>query len=145
LPQKVMIYTDGGCRPNPGPGGWAALIMYGDHSKELAGGAAQTTNNQMEITAAIEALESLQRPCEVVMYTDSQYLKNGITSWMANWKKNGWKTASKKPVKNRELWIRLEEATQRHHITWQWVKAHADNAYNERVDQLATAAREPFE
>jgi ribonuclease HI len=142
LSDKVVIYTDGGCKPNPGPGGWAALLMYNGHQKELSGGDRKTTNNQMELTAAIEALESLTRPCDVELYTDSQYLKNGITSWMKTWKKNGWKTASKKPVKNRDLWVRLDEATQRHTITWRWVKGHADNEYNERVDQLATAARE---
>lgn len=139
---KVVIYTDGGCKPNPGPGGWGALLMYKQHTRELSGGDRQTTNNQMELTAAIEALEALKEPCEVELYTDSQYLKNGITSWMINWKRNGWKTASKKPVKNRDLWVRLDEATTRHNVTWKWVKGHADNEYNERVDQLATAARE---
>jgi ribonuclease HI len=140
--KKVVIYTDGGCKPNPGPGGWAALLIYEEASKELSGGDHKTTNNQMELTAAIEALEALQEPCAVVLYTDSQYLKNGITSWMANWKRNGWKTASKKPVKNRDLWVRLDEAASRHGVTWKWVKGHADNEYNERVDQLATAARQ---
>jgi len=140
--KKVVIYTDGGCKPNPGPGGWAALLMSDANSKELSGGDRKTTNNQMELTAAIEALEALKEPCEVELYTDSQYLKNGITSWMANWKRNGWKTASKKPVKNRDLWVRLDEATTRHKITWKWVKGHSDNEHNERVDQLATAARE---
>jgi ribonuclease HI len=140
--KQVVIYTDGGCKPNPGPGGWAALLMYDGTQKELSGGDRKTTNNQMELTAAIEALEALKEPCNVELYTDSQYLKNGITSWMANWKRNGWKTASKKPVKNRDLWVRLDEATTRHKIAWKWVKGHADNEYNERVDQLATAARE---
>jgi ribonuclease HI len=139
---KVVIYTDGGCKPNPGPGGWGALLMYGDHAKELSGAERKTTNNQMELTAAIEALEALKEPCEVELYTDSQYLKNGITSWMANWKRNGWKTANKKPVKNRDLWVRLDEANAMHQVTWKWVKGHSDNEYNERVDQLATTARE---
>ncbi|MEO0564446.1 MAG: ribonuclease HI [Chloroflexota bacterium] len=142
MPDKVIIYTDGGCKPNPGPGGWAALLMYGTHRKELSGGDRKTTNNKMELTAAIEALEALKTASDVELYTDSQYVKNGITSWMANWKRNGWKTASKKPVKNRDLWVRLDDATQRHNIEWKWVKGHSNNEHNERVDQLATQARE---
>lgn len=139
---KVIIYTDGGCKPNPGPGGWAALLIYGDVKKELSGGHPDTTNNQMELTAAIEALEALKQPCEVELYTDSTYLKNGITAWIPTWKHNGWKTSNKQPVKNQDLWQRLDTASQRHRITWRWVKGHAQNAHNERVDQLATAARE---
>ena len=140
---QVIIYTDGGAKPNPdGPGGWAALLISGDHRKELSGGEASTTNNRMELTAAIMALESLKQPCKVELHTDSQYVKNGITDWMRNWIRNGWKTASKKPVKNQDLWQRLDEATQRHDITWKWVRGHAGYEYNERVDQLATAARE---
>lgn len=141
----VTIYTDGGCKPNPGPGGWAALVIYGSVEKELSGGARQTTNNQMELTAAIEALEALTRPCEVTLYTDSEYLKKGITNWMKAWKRNGWQTASKNPVKNQDLWQRLDAATQRHKITWKWVKGHANNPHNERVDALATQAREALE
>ncbi len=140
---QVTIYTDGGAKPNPnGPGGWAALLIYGDHQKELSGGESSTTNNRMELIAAISALEALKEPCAVTLYTDSQYLQNGITTWLHNWVKNGWRTAAKKPVKNQELWHRLNTATQRHDINWQWVRGHAGNEHNERVDQLATAARE---
>lgn len=139
---KVTIYTDGGCQPNPGAGGWAALLLYGEHTRELSGGLSQTTNNQMELTAAINALETLKAPCDVTLYTDSEYLKKGITEWMHNWKRNNWKTADKKPVKNQDLWQRLDTAIQRHTITWKWVKGHAGHEFNERVDQLATAARE---
>jgi ribonuclease HI len=140
---QVIIYTDGGAKPNPnGPGGWAALLIFGDTTKELSGGERSTTNNRMELTAAIMALEALRQPCAVTMHTDSQYVKNGITDWMRNWIKNGWRTADKKPVKNQELWERLHLATQRHDIDWKWVRGHAGHEYNERVDQLATAARE---
>lgn len=139
----VTIYTDGGCQPNPGVGGWAALLMTdGGQTRELSGGASQTTNNQMELTAAISALEALTEPCNVTLYTDSEYLQKGVTSWMAGWKRNGWKTASRQPVKNQDLWVRLDSALQRHKITWKWVKGHAGHEFNERVDQLATAARE---
>jgi ribonuclease HI len=141
---RVIIYTDGGAKPNPGPGGWAALLRTGKHEKTLSGGAEQTTNNQMELTAAIAALEALKQPCDVTLYTDSEYLKNGITRWLYGWVKNGWKTASRQPVKNQELWQRLHEAAQLHNITWKWTKAHAGNVHNERVDQLATAARQQF-
>jgi ribonuclease HI len=141
---KIVIYTDGGCQPNPGAGGWAALLIYGEQQKELMGGAPNTTNNQMELTAAIMALETLTRPCEVELYTDSEYLKNGITSWITNWKRKGWKNSSGEPVKNRDLWERLDSATQRHRIRWMWVKGHANNIYNERVDQLATQARQKY-
>lgn len=139
----VTIYTDGGAKPNPGgPGGWAALLISGRHRKELSGGEASTTNNRMELTAAIEALEALNQPSSVELHTDSQYVKNGITEWLPNWSRNGWKTASKKPVKNQDLWQRLDAATKRHDITWTWVQGHAGHEHNERVDQLATAARE---
>ena len=140
---QVTIYTDGGAKPNPGgPGGWAVLLKFGDHTKELSGGEPSTTNNRMELMAAIMALEALKEPCQVTMFTDSQYLKNGITQWMNNWKRNGWRTADKKPVKNQELWERLDDARQRHTITWKWLRGHAGHEHNERVDQLATAARE---
>jgi len=144
---KITIYTDGGCQPNPGAGGWAALLMSPDgHTSELSGGMRQTTNNQMELTAAISALEALNVASDVTLYTDSEYLKNGITKWMKGWKSNGWMTKGSdygkpSPVKNKELWERLDSAIQRHKITWKWVKAHAGHEHNERVDQLATAAR----
>ncbi len=138
----VTIYTDGGSKPNPGPGGWGALLIYDAVSKELSGGDPDTTNNQMELTAAIEALAALTKPCRVDLYTDSVYLKKGITQWMLTWQKNGWLTSKKQPVKNQALWRRLYDLTQAHEITWHWVKAHAGHDYNERVDQLATAARE---
>lgn len=137
----VTIYTDGGCQPNPGPGGWAALLIFGDVERELCGGAPDTTNNQMELTAAIEALSSLTKPCVVTLYTDSAYLKNGIEKWIETWKTNGWKTSDKQPVKNRELWQRLDELRNVHDVRWRWVKGHAGHAHNERVDKLATAAR----
>ncbi len=140
----VTIYTDGGSKPNPGPGGWAALLIFGDTQKELSGGEKRTTNNQMELTAAIEALTSLDEPHEVILYTDSEYLQKGITQWMKNWKKNGWMTASRKPVKNQELWQRLDAALQRHSVKWKWVKGHAGHEYNERVDKMATLARKRY-
>jgi ribonuclease HI len=140
---QVEIYTDGGAKPNPdGPGGWGVLLKFGDHTKELSGGEASTTNNRMERMAAIMALESLKEPCIVKLHTDSEYLKKGITLWLRTWVKNGWRTSSKQPVKNQDLWERLHEAVQRHEIKWAWVKGHAGNAHNERVDQLATLARE---
>jgi ribonuclease HI len=138
----VTIYTDGGCKPNPGPGGWAVLLIADGHERELSGGSPRTTNNQMELTAAIEALEALNQPCQVTLHTDSEYLQKGITQWLPRWVSNGWKTASKQPVKNQDLWQRLYEATRRHDIDWHWVKGHADNSYNNRVDRLATHARE---
>jgi ribonuclease HI len=143
---RVIVYTDGGCIGNPGPGGWAALLRYGEHEKELSGRFRQTTNNRMELRAAIEALEALKRPCMVEVHTDSEYLRNGITQWVQGWQRNGWRTASKQPVKNQDLWRRLLAAIERHRssggITWSWVKGHAGTAENERVDQLAnTAAR----
>jgi ribonuclease HI len=135
--QRVVIHTDGACSGNPGPGGWGAILTFGDHEKELMGGEPQTTNNRMELSAAIAALEALKRPCFVDLYTDSEYLKNGITSWINGWKRNGWRTADKKPVKNVDLWKRLDEAMAHHQVNWRWVKGHAGHAMNERADQLA--------
>lgn len=137
MSDKVYLYTDGACKGNPGPGGWGALLRYGASEKELWGGEPDTTNNRMELMAAIEGLRALTRPCEVVLTTDSQYVKQGINSWMAGWKKNGWKTASRQPVKNKDLWQRLDEQCARHKIEWKWVKGHAGHAENERADQLA--------
>jgi ribonuclease HI len=140
---QVNIYTAGGAKPNPnGPGGWAALLIFGEHQKEISGGERCTTNNRMELTAACAALEALNRPCAVTLYTDSTYLKNGITQWMPKWIKNGWRTADKKPVANQDLWERLHAAARRHDITWKWTRGHAGNPENERVDRLAAAARE---
>lgn len=136
----VTIYTDGACSGNPGPGGWGVVMFYGEHRKELHGGEADTTNNRMELMAAISALESLKRPCIVDLHTDSQYVKNGITSWIHNWKRNGWRTADKKPVKNDELWKRLDQALAQHTVRWHWVKGHAGHEHNERADELARQA-----
>lgn len=134
----VEIFTDGACRGNPGPGGWGALLRYGKHEKELYGGDAHTTNNRMELMAAIQALESLTRPCNVRLTTDSVYVRSGITEWLPAWKKRGWKTAARKPVKNVDLWQRLDAAMQRHNkVSWHWVKGHSGHAENERADQLA--------
>ena len=137
---KVVIYTDGACKGNPGIGGWGAWLQSGDHHKELWGGESSTTNNRMEMTAVIEALASLKRTCDIVLYTDSEYVKNGITTWIHGWKARGWKTADKKPVKNEDLWKRLDQARLRHKVDWRWVKGHAGDPDNERVDQLARAA-----
>jgi ribonuclease HI len=142
--ERVAIWTDGACSGNPGPGGWGAILTYGDNRKELSGGEPATTNNRMELMAAIQALEALTRPCTVDLYTDSAYLKGGITSWLKGWKRNGWKTADKKPVKNVELWQRLEEATQPHKVDWHWVKGHANDVMNERADELARMGMRPF-
>lgn len=143
---RVTIYTDGGAKPNPdGPGGWGALMIAGTKRKELSGGEPRTTNNRMELMGAISALEALQKPCIVTLYTDSQYVKNGISEWMKGWIRNGWRTADKKPVKNQDLWQRLHEATQRHEVHWHWVKGHSGHPENDRVDALATAAREAIE
>ena len=136
----VIIYTDGACRGNPGPGGWGVSLKYNGHHKTLFGAEAETTNNRMELTAAIMALESLTRSCPVVLHTDSKYVLEGITSWMPNWKKSGWKTAAKKPVKNVELWQRLDAATQKHEIEWIWVKGHSGEEGNELADELANKA-----
>lgn len=133
----VEMYTDGACRGNPGPGGWGVLLRCKGVEKNLYGGEQQTTNNRMELMAAIQGLEALQRECQVALTTDSQYVKNGITQWMKNWKKRGWKTADKKPVKNQDLWQRLDKAVARHQVEWHWVKGHAGHAENEMADQLA--------
>jgi ribonuclease HI len=135
----VDIYTDGGCEPNPGTGGWAAVLVYNGTEKEISGGESESTNNRMEMTAAIEALKTLKRPCEVRLHTDSQYLKNGITQWMKNWKRNGWRTRTG-PVKNKELWLALDEQVSRHQVEWHWVRGHAGHHYNERCDELASEA-----
>jgi ribonuclease HI len=134
---RVTIYTDGACSGNPGPGGWGALLQYGDAEKELCGGEADTTNNRMEMMAAIMALESLKRPMAIDLYTDSTYVRSGITEWLAGWKRRNWRTAAKKPVKNVDLWQRLDKATGEHDIAWHWVKGHAGNPGNERADELA--------
>jgi len=136
----IEIFTDGACRGNPGPGGWGALLRYGDHEKEIYGGETDTTNNRMELMAAIRALESLTRPCTVAVTTDSSYVRDGITEWLPNWKKRGWKTAARKPVKNADLWRRLDEAAQRHAVSWHWVKGHSGHPENERADALANRA-----
>lgn len=142
---SVIVYTDGGANPNPnGPGGWAALLCFGDQRRELSGGEPSTTNNRMELLAAIMALEALNRPCNVVLYTDSEYLKKGMTEWLPGWLRKNWRTANGQPVKNRELWERLHAAAARHAIEWRWVRGHAGNPENERVDQLATEARQRF-
>lgn len=136
----IHIFTDGACSGNPGPGGWGAILRYGETEKELSGGDTATTNNRMEMMAAIAALEALKRPSHVKLHTDSQYVKNGITLWIHNWKKSGWKTADKKPVKNVELWQRLETALHTHKVEWVWVKGHSGHAENERADELARLA-----
>ena len=133
----VEIYTDGACKGNPGPGGWGAFLKYGEHERELFGGEAHTTNNRMELLGVISALAALTRSCEVTIHTDSQYVKNGIETWIHGWKKNGWKTAAKQPVKNEDLWKMLDEQVARHQVQWRWVKGHAGNPGNERADQLA--------
>ena len=138
--KRVEIYTDGACSGNPGPGGWGAILRYGDTEKELSGGEKETTNNRMEMMAAITSLESLTRPMHVDIYTDSTYVRDGITKWIHGWKKRGWRTADKKPVKNMELWERLEAAVERHEIEWHWVKGHAGHPENERADELARLA-----
>jgi ribonuclease HI len=142
--RRVLIYTDGGCIGNPGPGGWAAVLRAGEQEKELSGRYRDTTNNRMELRAAIEALEALKRPCAVDLYTDSAYVRNGITQWIHGWQRNGWRTASKQPVKNRDLWQRLLSAIERHRaaggVEWHWTKGHAGNPLNERVDVLANGA-----
>ena len=141
---KVEIWTDGACSGNPGPGGWGAVLVFAQKRRELSGGAALTTNNRMELTAAIEALEALTRPCAVDLNTDSQYLRGGILTWMKGWKRNGWRTADKKPVKNIDLWQRLDLAAARHEIAWHWVKGHAGDEMNERADELAREGMAPF-
>ena len=140
----VTVYTDGACKGNPGPGGWGAWLATGDHDKELCGGEALTTNNRMELTAVIEALASLKRSCEVTIHTDSEYVRKGITEWIHGWKQRGWKTADRKPVKNAELWQRLDALRALHTVHWRWVKGHSGNAGNERADALANRGAAPF-
>ena len=135
--KNIVIYTDGACSGNPGPGGWGALLIYADHQKEIMEGAFETTNNRMELTAAMEALKALSEPCTVTLHTDSTYVKDGITKWIDNWKNNGWRTAAKKPVKNADLWKDLDLAVKQHTIEWKWVKGHNGDAGNERADELA--------
>jgi len=137
--KKITIHTDGGCEGNPGPGGWAAVLRYGDHSREVTGGEPATTNDRMELQAAISALTSLKEPCEVVLFTDSEYLRGGITEWLPRWKANHWRTADRKAVKNDDLWRQLDEAASRHRVAWQWLKGHVGHVDNERCDQLAAA------
>lgn len=140
----VDIYTDGACSGNPGPGGWGVLMLYGENEKELCGGEPQTTNNRMELMAAIQALEALKRNAKVRIHTDSTYVKDGITKWIHGWKKNGWKNAAKKPVKNAELWRRLEAALETHDVSWHWVKGHSDHPENDRADALARQGMAPY-
>lgn len=135
--KQVQAFTDGACSGNPGPGGWGAVLQFGDRERELYGGADDTTNNRMELTAAIEALKALKEPCEVSLTTDSTYVKDGITQWLVNWKKNGWKTAARKAVKNQDLWQQLDDQASRHRIEWRWVKGHSGHPENERADALA--------
>jgi ribonuclease HI len=144
MSESVIIHTDGACSGNPGPGGWGAVLQYGSTVRELKGGAALTTNNQMELTAAIEALTALTRACTVELHTDSNYVKDGLTKWIHGWKQNGWRTKDKKPVKNVELWQALDAATQRHTINWHWVKGHNGDLMNERADELANEGMAPF-
>ena len=143
MTRRVAIWTDGACSGNPGPGGWGAILRFGDVEKELCGGEALTTNNRMELMAAIMALEALTRPCVVDLHTDSQYVRNGVTSWMKGWKARGWLTADRKPVKNVELWQRLEAAEARHDVAWHWVRGHSGDEMNERADALARAGMAP--
>ena len=138
-PPQVEIFTDGACRGNPGPGGWAALLRTGDKEREISGGESPTTNNRMELTAAIRALEALKKPCRVRLHTDSQYVRDGITKWIHGWRRNGWRTADKKPVKNAELWQQLLDAAEPHRVEWHWVKGHSGHPENDRVDVLACA------
>ena len=136
----IIIHTDGACSGNPGPGGWGAILSYGEHEKELSGGESHTTNNRMELMGAIAALEALKKPSTVELHTDSKYVHDGISKWIHGWKRNGWKTADKKPVKNMDLWQRLDKAVQQHEVHWRWVKGHAGHEYNERADRLAVEA-----
>jgi ribonuclease HI len=142
MTKSVDIWTDGACSGNPGPGGWGAVLRYGETDKELSGGEAATTNNRMELMAAIQALEALKGHVNVTLHTDSKYVMDGVTKWIHGWKKNGWKTADKKPVKNDDLWKRLDAARERHDVTWKWVKGHADDVMNNRADELARSAIE---
>ncbi len=142
--KKVVIYTDGACSRNPGPGGWGALLLFDGNEKELYGGAAETTNNRMEIMAAIQALQSLPHRCHVNLYTDSTYLRDGITTWIHGWRKNGWKNSERKPVKNKDLWQKLEALIEHHDVSWHWVKAHNGHPENDRADELANRGLAPF-
>lgn len=141
---RVEIHTDGACRGNPGPGGWGAVLRFGTHEKELYGAEADTTNNRMELTAAIQALAALKRPCPVLLVTDSQYVRKGVSEWLPAWKRRGWKTADKKPVKNLDLWQRLEQVAEGHQVEWRWIKGHAGHPDNERADRLANRAIDEF-
>ena len=141
---RVVIHTDGACSGNPGPGGWGVVMRFGPELREIQGGEAQTTNNRMELTAAIKALEALERPAVVDLYTDSQYVKSGITEWLHKWKKNGWRTADRKPVKNVDLWQRLDAAAGRHEVSWYWLRGHDGLEENERADELAQDGMQPF-
>jgi ribonuclease HI len=143
--KKIDIFTDGACRGNPGPGGWGAVLRYQGHEQNLCGGEANTTNNRMELKAAIEALRALKEPCAVTLTTDSTYVKNGINDWIAKWKKNGWRTASKKEVKNKDLWVELDEQCQKHSLDWRWVKGHSGHRENELADQLANKGIDDME
>lgn len=142
--KHVKIYTDGACSGNPGPGGWGAILRHGETDRELSGGAADTTNNRMELMAAISSLKALKTPCKVDLYTDSSYVRDGINGWINGWKRNGWKTAARKPVKNADLWQELDSARNGHEVTWHWVKGHAGHPENERADELARTAMEPY-
>ena len=139
-PPSVIIHTDGACSGNPGPGGWGAILSFGDHEKEIRGGEPHTTNNRMELMAAIAALEALKRPCKVELHTDSQYMHDGMSTWIKQWKRNGWRTADKKPVKNVDLWQRLDAALEQHEAHWHWVKGHDGHEMNDRADELARSA-----
>ena len=141
---QVTVYTDGACSGNPGPGGWGAVLISGPHRKEICGGEPQTTNNRMELAAAIAALDALKKPSRVDLHSDSEYLRNGISMWIDGWKRNGWRTAAKQPVKNVELWQRLDAARQRHEVHWHWVRGHAGHTENERADELAREGMRPF-
>jgi ribonuclease HI len=142
--KRVVIHTDGACSGNPGPGGWGAVLEFDGEVKEISGGAPATTNNRMELTAAIEALAALKRPCRVALHTDSQYLRHGITDWIRTWKRNGWRTAARKPVKNADLWQALEAEMARHQVEWHWVRGHSSHDLNERADELARRGMAPF-
>lgn len=142
--KHIIIYTDGACSGNPGPGGWAALLIYDQHEKEISGGEAETTNNRMELMATIKALKQLKEPCDVAIYTDSKYVLQGFTEWLPGWVKKGWKTADKKPVKNVDLWQALAETAEAHHIKWHWVKGHNGDVHNDRVDALAVEQAQKF-
>jgi ribonuclease HI len=144
-PQRVEAWTDGGCKPNPGPGGWGAILRWKGHEKELSGAEVATTNNRMELTAAIAVLEALKRPSHIVIHTDSQYVQNGVTRWVTGWVRNNWRNAAKDPVANMDLWKQLLEAQKRHEVEWKWVRGHAGDPMNERADALATAARDGLE